>query len=823
MRCTPGRLKAKPFCTWTEPKSPGGGIAGDASNWSGQCRLVLGNEVTGDRPWLGTLFLVAIYDRAIALDEVQRNFQAGPGAAKELVVALPAAADREIDFVKDVQPLLRERCFECHATGNEEGGLNLGLRSRVHEGGEHGRVLVPGQGAASRLVQYAAGVPSDKRMPPEGPPLTDQQVGVLRAWIDQGAPWPPDADVADPRIEKGREHWAFQPLGQGLSSFAEANAVEKNLNSIDAFVQARLEQVGLEPAERAEPRVLLRRLWMDMLGLPPSPRQLRQFEDASRHDPFQAWRDAVEQALASPHYGERWGRHWLDVARYADSDGQEADRDRPLAYEYRDYVIQALNEDMPYDQFLQWQIAGDEMQPDNPQAVAATGFLVAGPHTVLADTFLEEERLRNRYNELDDMTTTIGVGMLGLTVGCARCHDHKYDAISAREYYRLLAAVHNGDRQEVKVKTDEREVQLLAFHDAGPTPTTTWLFRRGDFYDRNLQVRLGFPAVLMRDATVDDYVARAKELCRRPDSSGQRTALALWLTDVEHGAGPLAARVIVNRLWQHHFGRALVETPNDLGVRGAEPTHPRLLEWLAVQLVEGGWRLKSMHRRILLSRTYQQGLAGDVRAAEADPEDRFLSRRRPRRLEAEVLRDAMLAVAGTLNDEAFGPAFKPPIAPEAQAARNLKSSYPADAKDEPATRRRSVYMFQKRVVPYPLLQVFDRPDALQSCGRRDQTTVAPQALAVLNDGFVRLRAREFADRLAQTGADDADRVDLAFRLALAHSPSEAEAEACQQFLVAQPERRGQREKAASTNAARLDALADFCHSLFGLNEFLYID
>jgi hypothetical protein len=441
---------------------------------------------------------------------------------------------------------------------------------------------------------------------------------------------------------------------------------------------------------------------------------------------------------------------------------------------------------------------------------------------VLDPNHLEEERLRNRYDELDDMLSTTGTALLGLTLGCARCHDHKYDAISSREYYRLLSALHSGERAEVPVGTNGQKA--LAFRDGGAVPQPTWLFERGDFYDRDQPVRLGFLQALLRGTGSDDYWGQARREPPRPDSTYQRKALAEWITDVEHGAGPLLARVIVNRVWQHHFGEGLVRTVSDFGVRGEAPTHPELLEWLAQDFVEHGWKFKRLHRLIVASAVYQQGTDYDAAKAQTDPENRLLWRMRPRRLEAEVLRDTMLAASGTLNLEPYGPGFKPPIAAEAIVARNVKTPYPADAQDTPETHRRSVYMFHKRVVPYPLLAAFDRPDLLKTCGRRDTTTIAPQALAILNDEFVRSRSLDFADRLLQESPDDnAGLVLQALELALGRPPADTERSASTAFIESQIERRQQRDTKRETGDVRRQAVADFCQTLFSLNEFLYVD
>ncbi len=808
-------------------------VAGQLGNWSDDFRLSLVNELTGDRTWLGELSLVAIYGRALSAAEVARNFEAGVPAAVNYAALLPPASSRQVDFVKDVQPLLRKHCFECHAAGNEEGGVNLGIRQRVLEGGDHGALLIKGDSANSRLIHLVAALDPKEVMPPspDGKLLSKEEVGLLRAWIDQGAKWPDGADVLDPRAERAKSHWAFQPLRPVAVS--EVKDADWTRTPIDRFILARLESAKIQPQSIASSRQLIRRVTFDLIGLPPTPDEVREFSAAAERDPQGALAALVDRLLKSPHYGERWGRHWLDVARYADSDGQETDRDRPLAYLYRDFVIRALNDDMPFDQFARWQFAGNEYEPDNPAAVAATGFLTAGTFAGLGDNLLEDERLRNRYNELDDIVSTIGTGLLGLTLGCARCHDHKYDAIPARDYYSMLSALHSGDRGEVTLASKDR---VYAYRDSSSEPKPTWLFRRGDFYDHEKPVRLGFVSVLTRDKTPEDYWKQARESSPAKTSTRQRRALAEWMTDVEQGAGALVARVIVNRIWQHHFGEALVHSVGDFGVRSDPPTHPELLEWLAHDLVEHGWKLKRLHRLILTSAAYQQASTSrptressdrsltTSAAPAADPDNRLLWKMRPQRLEAEALRDAMLAVSGTLNLRQFGSGFKPPISSEAIVARNTKDPYPAKVEDSADVRRRSIYMFHKRVVPYPLLQAFDKPDAQQSCNRRDPTTVAPQALALLNDPFVRAVALDFADRLIKESKEDPPRwIDRGSQLALGRSPSESERSASLEFVQTQINERTQRSPKSPPEEHRRRALADLCQAWFSLNEFLYID
>ena len=533
----------------------------------------------------------------------------------------------------------------------------------------------------------------------------------------------------------------------------------------------------------------------------------------------------MDRLLASPHYGERWGRHWLDLARYSETGGLETDSERPNAYHYRDFVIRTLNSDLSYQTFARWQIAGDEFEPENPLAVAATGFLTSAPNEMLMDKHLEEERLRLRYNQLDDMAVTTASAFLGLTLGCARCHDHKFDAIPTRDYYRLQCAFTTTASADVKVKNEAqmKEMTVLAITEK-PQPADTWLLARGDFYAKKEKLQLGFFTVLSSSKTPEEYLAAARREVPAAKTTLQRRALADWMTDADHGAGPLLARVMVNRVWQHHFGEGLSRTVSDFGVRGEPPTHPELLEYLAHNFVAGGWQLKRLHRLIVTSSVYMQDDAADEVRTQVDPDNRLLWRRRPQRLEAEILRDSVLAVSGTLNLKQFGPPFKPPIPAEAIVARNTKDPYPKDAKDTPATRRRTVYMYHKRVTQHPLMQAFDAPDASLSCGRRNSTTVAPQALALLNDPFARDRAADFAGRLiAETGEKPEDWIAQGFRLAISRPPSEQELAASLAFLQQQHERRASRDKSLSADQVRQESLADFCQALFSLNEFIYVD
>ncbi|QEG01925.1 Planctomycete cytochrome C [Stieleria maiorica] len=743
----------------------------------------------------------------------------------------PNASTASVDFRRDIQPILREHCYQCHAGTTEEGGLNLGIKAETLQGGDSGAAIVAGKGEDSLLVQLVSGADESRVMPPEGnQPLNEKQIRLLRTWIDQGAPWPDDADVVDPKLDRAKTHWAFQRLHKPAVP-ARPSHDRWSKGPIDRFVLQRLSGAGLRPAEPADARTLVRRLYYDLIGLPPTGAQISHFIRDHAEDPDSAIQNLVDQLLDSPRYGERWGRHWLDVARYADSDGQEADRDRPHAYTYRDFVIDAFNDNMPYDQFVRWQIAGDEFQPDNDAAISATGFLTAGPAFKLPESFLESERLLNRYNELDDVISTLGSGLLGITVACARCHDHKYDAFSAKEYYQLLGVFHSGDRVSEKLPSGK---EAFFFRDFDDNRRTTWLFRRSDFYDRDIEVDIGFPAMLSSGADAGDYWRQAKEdyaKIGQAKSTLQRRALADWITDTDQGGGALLARVIVNRVWHHHFGKGIVATTSDFGVRGDSPTHPMLLEDLTYEFVQDGWNLKSLHRKILTSAVWQQAgtpEAIDDRGPQIDPANDLLWRMTPQRLEVEVMRDAMLAVSETLNLEAGGPGFKPYIAPEANLARNIQGErYPSDAKDDATTRRRSVYMFHKRLIPYPMFQAFDRPDLMTSCAQRQNTTVAPQAMVILNDRFVRSVARDFAIRLAQDQTETPIPKDLdlqpiieqAYEASFARLPTNSELETSIQFIQSQTRSRTERGEPDP----RLEALTDYCQSLFGLNEFIYVD
>ncbi|MEZ5351782.1 MAG: DUF1549 and DUF1553 domain-containing protein [Bryobacteraceae bacterium] len=708
-----------------------------------------------------------------------------------------------------------------------------------------------------------------------------------------------------------RRYWAFQPVKR-----PDVPAVSRQSwirNPIDAFVLRKLEQKGIPPGPEANRIELLRRVSFDLIGLPPTPEQVEAFlADRS----LRAYEDAVDRLLASPQYGERWARHWLDVARYAESTGFEDDVTRPYSWRYRDYVIQSLNQDKPYDRFVKEQLAGDELWPGDPDALIATAFNRHYP-----EEGNQKDLLLARQEMLHDITSVTGSAFLGLTFECARCHDHKFDAITQRDYYRLQAFFANVDHHDgfplltgdalreyqrrqaeweaktqplwdemaqllmpqrkftpeqllerypdyakAAVKTPEAErtplqswmAHLLATKTCGtcplrPKPYLDPLFKSvasklaGVEKKRYTELEAELakfdaikPANVPRGTAVFDIGAKAPPthvlgvgqyaspgeqvepgflsiLDPEParitppsgsHSTGRRTALANWIADA---ANPLTARVMVNRVWHHHFGTGIVATPGDFGVMGARPTHPELLDWLTSEFTRGGWSLKRLHRLIVTSSTYRQTSRDRETARQIDPSNRLLWRFEPQRLEAEVVRDAALAMAGLLNHATGGPSVFPPL-----PAGKPKPVGGWDVNKAPAEhQRRSIYIFVRRNDPYPLLNAFDFPDTHDTCSRRSRTTTAPQALTLLNSSLTADWARQFASRVTgQAGADRTRQVEHAYRLAYSRLPDAWEKDTALTFLARQAELIGPQGGGEA-------ALADLCLMLMNSNEFVY--
>lgn len=596
-------------------------------------------------------------------------------------------------------------------------------------------------------------------------------------------------------------HWAFQPVC--AQSPPPVHGTGWVRNPIDAFVLKRLEASQLSPAPPATRAVWLRRVHLDLTGLPPTTEQIDAFEADMGPE---ASDRVVDRLLASPAYGERWARHWLDLARYADSDGFEHDALRPNAWRYRDYAIAVFNADIPYDRFILEQLAGDERQPSEVAAVVATGFNLLGP-----DMVDSADQIQRRLNTLNDMTDTAASVFLGLTLGCARCHDHKSEPFTQQDYFSLQAYFAAADFQRerpISAAVDDATPRSLAADPPtsgaaahkpstlamalattnGPSPTTRVLFR-GDYNQPREPVEPGIPAILRSHSRSPENPP--------PRDQGRRTALAQWIASPTN---PLTARVLVNRVWQHHFGRGLVATPSDFGTRGEVPTHPELLDWLASDFMAHNWSIKHLHRLMVLSATYGQSSSVSSLAIRRDPDNRLYSRQNRIRLDGEVIRDCLLSASGRLNTLMGGPGVFPPIAEEiVRTSKNWSvSPRPADH------LRRSVYIVVRRNLRFPFLEVFDAPDSNLSCPERGRSITAPQALSLLNAPEVVAAARATARRIAADHPTPPAQCRAAFRQILCRQPSEPELQAGIEFLETSP-------------------LHELCRALFNLNSFVYAD
>ena len=835
----------------------------------------------------------------------------------------PCLAGAEKGLPERALEVLKAECQRCHRGSQAKGGLDLTARESALRGGQSGPVLVAGRPDESRLIR-AVRREVDPAMPPRKT-LPPETVEVLREWVERGIEWPapPASERPAPAPQAAAaEHgapWWRDPVRRPL--LPEVKAAEWVRSPVDAFVLARLEARGLSPAPPAGRRELLRRAYFDLLGLPPDPQEVDRFLADESPD---AWERLIDRLLASPRYGERWGRHWLDLVRYAETNGYERDGPKPNAWRYRDYVIAAFNDDKPYDRFVTEQLAGDELDGAAGESLIATGFYRLGPEDDEPD-----DKEQARFDELDDVVRTASGAFLGLTIGCARCHDHKFDPIPQVDYYRLLAhfsgikytdevplappQVVDGFRAakaavEAKVKGIEGEIAALpaatrerlfaeklalleprlrdayrvpaasrsedqkklaeeAEKKAAPAaeevaralppeakarekelrarieevkrlvpprypealgiaeegaPPKTHVLVRGSARQPGPEVAPGFPSVLASASRSRSAAGPAAVPAKKPAACGRRLDLARWIVDPQN---PLATRVWVNRVWEHHFGRGIVRSPSDFGTMGDPPTHPEILDWLAAELVEQGFRLKPLHRLIMTSSAYRMSSQLDPRAQEADPANDLFWRRDLRRLEAEAVRDSILAVSGRLNLKMGGPSVFPPVSKEVLHGQSRPGEGWTTSPPEEAARR-SIYVFVKRSVPLPLLEAFDAADTGQTCARRNVTTIAPQALTLLNGEFVQEEARWFAERLRKEAGDEPTReVERAYRLALARPPTASEMETAQGFLARQVER--VRPVAAGAPPSQVDAsrraLESFCLVVLNLNEFVYVD
>ncbi len=734
-----------------------------------------------------------------------------------------------VNFENDIRPIFERSCYRCHGTEKQKSNFRLDEKSSALKGGEHGKAILPGHGTESPLIQYISGAVKEMQMPPEGDPLTGREISLLRTWIDQGAEWPDDPSR---RPKDKSDFWTFKPV-----TLSSPPPVSKNRwvrNEIDSFIAERLAREKLSPTAEASPLTLIRRLSFDLTGLPPSAAEVRWFLEDTRPG---AYERLVDRLLASSAYGERAARHWLDLVHFGETHGYDKDKPRPNAWPYRDYVIRSFNMDKPYGRFVSEQIAGDALFPDDPEGVVATGLLAAGPWDFVGHVELPESKtdgLIARYNDRDDMVMTVMSTFQSLTVHCARCHDHKFDPISQRDYYQLQAVFAGTDRADRpydadpelfrrrqgllqakrKAKNDPEELKRLeaelkklprafyvyggasdfprngSFMPADPI-RTVHLLQRGDVKSPKEAMEPG-PMGCFADLKVGF-------VCNDSANEGERrAALARWLTQPGNW---LTRRSLVNRVWQQHFGRGLVETPNDFGHMGALPTHPELLDWLAQWFREHGESIKGLHRLIVTSATYRQGSSSRLDYEKLDGDNRYYWRMTRQRLDAESFHDALLFVSGELDRRMGGPSIQQFYFKDDHSPIYDYTRYQAE---DPGARRRSIYRFIVRSVPDPFMESLDFPDCSLLTPKRNVAVTALQALNGLNDPFVLRQAGIWARRLAAQSASPAEQVRLAWEAALHHPPSASEWPA----LTAYNEAHGP---------------ANLCRLIFNLNEFLFLD
>ena len=853
------------------------------------------------------------------------------------VLLAPATAVADAtDFEREIRPIFEQRCYVCHRGAAAQGEFRLDSREHAFRGGGSGvPAIVPGDSAGSLLYRYVAGLDGKILMPPVEPRLTGEQIEQIRKWIDEGAPWPEEDTVEtaghEPsKFEQARDHWAFQPRTKPSPPVVKDPALARRVrNPIDAFIFTKLEARGWKPSPPARPYQLLRRVHLDLTGLPPNLDE----QEAFLRDPTPASLDRViDDLLSRRTYGERWARHWLDLARYAETNGYERDPIKPNVWRYRDYVIRSLNQDKPFDRFAIEQIAGDELPDVSAETLIATGFHRLGPW--------DDEPAdppTDRYDQLDDLVRTSSEVFLAQTIGCARCHNHKFEPFTAHDYYSMAAIFHPLTRprkgrtellrpiggrpeldayevrdrkiealeQKIAAIRDRVQVELLAagrsslparavkafqtpeadrdqlqrslvaefsktlaaevreampagvwgaildleeeicefrertpswdlayiLHEPPTKPSPAFLLIRGKAANPGPEVLPAVPAVFSDSAPAFPDWAESNH------TSLRRLALARWIAGRDN---PLTARVIVNRVWQFHFGEGIVRTPSDFGLMGEPPTHPQLLDWLASRFVEHGWSLKKLHRLVMTSSTYRMSKEWNPAYGTEDPENRLFWRVPYRRLEVEAIRDSMLAVSGRLNPRMYGPSMYPYVPPAA-----LEGSSDPDKIwrpfDEADASRRTIYAFVKRSMIVPLLEVLDLCDTTKSSAERINTAVPTQALTLFNGEFVNRQARHLAERLIrEAGPDPGDRIDGAYRLAFARFPTEDERKSLLAFLREEAERSATESNAPTgpdpatgpsagadprrtRQEAEKQALVQLCRVIFNMNEFVYTD
>jgi hypothetical protein len=746
---------------------------------------------------------------AMAALLIAANVATARGDADDIAAAAgdglpPPTAESLRFFEEKVRPILETRCVKCHGGGGKvKGGFRLDSRAAILKGGELGPAVDLDQADRSlllRAIRY-----EELEMPPGGK-LPAAEQAILTHWVEEGLPWgsrpaasdtptsAPSGPTSPSSIAAARHEWSHRPVVRLRVPEVKDRAWPRN--PIDAFILARLEAQRLRPAPEADRVALVRRLAFDLTGLPPIPDEVDAF--LADRAPG-AYERLVDRLLDSAHYGEHWARHWLDLVRYGETNGYERDSAKPFAWRYRDYVIDACNHDKPYDRFIREQLAGDEVSPGSVEALIATGYYRLG---IWDDE--PADRPLARYDGLDGVVSTTGQVFLGMTINCARCHDHKVDPISQADYFRLLAFfydVNDSDGKDLRtIETAPRSsgrIQVMCVSERYRGPAHVLL--RGNPSLLGAETPPGIPMVL-GGASIPF-----------PRDRGKRRGLADWLTDPRN---PRTARVIANRLWQYHFGRGIVPTPNDFGKLGEPATHPELLDWLAAELVSGGWRLKPLHRLIVLSSAYRMSSRARQAELAADPSNRWFWRFPLRRLAAEEVRDAILAVSGELRNSSGGPSVYPPIPAEVLAGQSVPGQgWPVSPPAEAA--RRSVYVHVKRSLAVPILATHDAADTDASCPVRYTTTVPTQALGLLNGEFANEHAARLADRLRrESPCDPAAQVRRAIRLTTAREPGPDEVRRDVDFLRALRDRAGLDDRAALVQYALL---------VLNANSFLYVD
>ena len=815
--------------------------------------------------------------------------------AQDAAPAKFTAAEHKF-FADEVLPILQQHCFQCHGEGKVRGNLRLINREAVLAGGDLGAAVDLSQPAESHLLQAINY--RELEMPPKGK-LPAEKIAVLTKWVKLGVPF-------DPRLEKhveeapsrapvvdeaARNFWAFQPVKR--PAVPKVNNAGWVQSPIDAFVLSKLEQANLQPAPAASKAALLRRAYYDLIGLPPTPAQVDAF--LADRSP-QAFEKVVNELLESPHYGERWGRHWLDLVRYAESNSYERDNPKPFVWRYRDYVIRSFNDDKPYTEFIREQLAGDEYDEITPDRRIATGYYRLG---IWQDEPVDP--VQELYEDLDDIVRTTGEVFLGLTIGCCRCHDHKIDPLPQTDYYQFMAFFHGLNRYGIRgqntienfsvrpIATPEdrvRQAEAIAKHnqriakleeelavieklvyddfqdvekeefrheqhkiplvrkrvgkklitpeqmktyaagrkqllqlrrnppnvlskalcvtEIGPQARETFVLIRGNAHARGDRVEPGFPTVLGFPAPEMPAVAADSK------TSGRRMVLANWLAN---DANPLTARVMVNRIWQYHFGRGIVRSASNYGYGGDKPTHPQLLDWLAADFVQGGWTLKRMHKMIMLSSTYQMASTANAEALAADPINQRFWRFDMRRLSAEEIRDSILAVNASLNPKMFGASIYPKIPAEVMAGQSRPGANWGNSSPEDRARR-SIYIHTKRSMLVPFIDAFDGADPDFSCPVRFVTTQPTQALGMMNSEFMNTQAHVFAEFLRDAATDSDARVKLALQRTLQRKPTPQEESRGKQLLA---------DLKSKYQLSEEQALDKFCLVVLNLNEFIYVD